>query len=377
MVPGRATHRASEARALLENLQVTRARDVKDRHVLGQQGVERWLDTFLARHDEAALNRLRDEARTIQNELGWEKEFTKLDGLIGALLGTRNVRLKHPNARARAKGLPVDDERVDLFQKVAEYLNAHPPLIPPAPARPDPALAAFIESYFSNYIEGTEFELGEAYEIVMSGQPAPAREDDSHDVIGTFDAILASMRNPQVPATHEAFEAQLKAWNAQVLSARPGKEPGQWKTRNNRAGNTVFVEPALVRGTLAKGFELILLAPLPQVQAALAKFIVAEVHPFSDGNGRTARLLMNHILSAANLTRIIIPTVFREDYTLSLKALSNGGHAQPYERMLNKAATFSAGLDYGSQEHLFRQLEKSQALKEPHEGKLDLRALAA
>jgi hypothetical protein len=374
--PGKATHRASEARALLENLQVSRARTPKDRHVLGQEGVERWLDTFLSRHDAATLNHLRDQARKIAATLHWKKEFAKLDRLIGALLGTRKARLKHPQALARARGLPVDPARVDLFLQVAAYLNAHPPAIPPSSPRPDPSLAAFIESYFSNYIESTEFELEEAHQIVMSGTPAPSREDDSHDVIGTFNAILGSMQNPQVPATREAFEKQLQDWNAQVLFARASKEPGQWKTRNNRAGNTVFVEPALVRGTLAKGYELILLAPLPEVRAALAKFVIAEVHPFRDGNGRTARLLMNHLLSAAGLTRIIIPTAFREDYMLSLKALSNNGHAEPYVRMLNTATKFSAALDYGSQQHLFQQLERSNALKEPSEGRLNLKALA-
>jgi hypothetical protein len=375
--PVGATYRSSEERAVLENLEISRARNPNDRHVLGREGVERWLDTFLARHDEATLNRLRDQARQIAATLHWDAQFAKLDRVVGALLGTRKARLKHPHALARSRGLAVDSARVDLFLKVAAHLNAHPPVIPPVSARPDPSLAAFVESYFSNYIEGTEFELEEAHQIVMSGTAAPSREDDSHDVIGTFNAILASMRNPQMPATRETFEKLLQDWNSQILFARSSKEPGQWKRRNDRAGNTLFVEPALVRGTLAKGYELILLAPSPEARAALAKFVVAEVHPFRDGNGRTARLLMNHILSAAGLTRIIIPTVFREDYTLSLKALSNNANSEPYVRMLDTAAKFSAALDYGSQQHLFRQLERSQALNEPSEGRLNLRALAA
>ncbi len=376
-VPGHATSRASDARAVLENLQVSRARRPQDRHVLGQAGVERWLDVFLSRHDESALNRLRDRARTIADSLGWQKQFAKLDAIIGTLLGTRKTKLRHPQAIARSQRLPIDSARVDLFLRVAEYLNAHPPIAQRAAPRPDPSLGAFIESYFSNYIEGTEFELEEAHRIVMSGQPAPTRENDSHDLIGTFNAILASVQDPQLPATREAFERQLQDWNRQVLFARLSRNPGQWKAESNRARNTHFVDRSLVRGTLAKGFELMLLAPLPEVRAALAQFVVAEVHPFQDGNGRVARLMMNHFLSAAGLNRSIIPTVFREDYTLSLKALSHYGDAEPYVRMLNAAAKFSALLDYGSQQHLFEQLERSQALKEPNEGRLNLRALAA
>src|ERR1700688_1618448 len=105
--------------------------------------------------------------------------------------------------------------------------------------------------------------------------------------------------------------------------------------------------------TTTKGFELIAATPQPEARAALAKFIVSEIHPFTDGNGRVSRLLMNQILSAAGLTRIIIPTVFREDYTLSLKALSNNANAEPYARMLTRAAKFGSLLDYSSQARLF------------------------
>jgi Fic family protein len=102
---------------------------------------------------------------------------------------------------------------------------------------------------------------------------------------------------------------------------------------------------------------------------------VSEIHPFTDGNGRVSPLLMNQILAAAGLTRIIIPTVSREDYTLSLKALSNNAHAEPYVRMLTRAAQFSALLEYSSQPRLFKQLEVSNALKEHSEAKLRLKDL--
>jgi Fic family protein len=94
------------------------------------------------------------------------------------------------------------------------------------------------------------------------------------------------------------------------------------------------------------------------------------VHPFGDGNGRTARLAMNLALSAAGLTRIIIPTAFREDYVLALKALSHNSNPEPYVRMLKRAADFSRWLDFNSQTICFEQLHTSNALKQPTEGKL-------
>jgi fido (protein-threonine AMPylation protein) len=138
----------------------------------------------------------------------------------------------------------------------------------------------------------------------------------------------------------------------------------------NRAGNTVFVAPELVIGTLGKGFEIIMSAVTPANRAALAAFVVAEVHPFSDGNGRTARLAMNLYLSAAGLTRVIIPTVYRDDYISALKAMSSNAHPVPLVRMLARAAQFSRWIDFGSQAAAFAALKKSMALERPEPAKL-------
>jgi hypothetical protein len=364
------THRASDARALLENLKASTTHHEARRRTMGKAAVEQWLDRLLSREGERGLNRIRDRARQVADELDLKRQFERLDGIIGALLGTRRVRLTHPQAVARMQGMPYDERRLDLFRVVAEHLQANPPRILPAQAPVDQALQAFIESYFSNYIEGTEFELDEAHQLVMEDRPVQYREDDSHDVIGTFNAILESVAKPRVPADFDAFLLQLKVWNRQVIFSRAAKRPGQIKDAPNRAGDTLFVAPELVVGTLMKGFELIRAASTPQARAALAMFVTAEVHPFADGNGRTARLAMNLILSESGLTRIIVPTAFREDYTLALKALSHNSNCEPYGRMLQRAADFSRWLDYRSQVKCFEQLRASNALKQPHEAKL-------
>jgi len=41
-------------------------------------------------------------------------------------------------------------------------------------------------------------------------------------------------------------------------------------------------------------------------------FMISEVHPFNDGNGRIACVMMNAELVRADQSHIIIPTVFRE-----------------------------------------------------------------
>jgi hypothetical protein len=131
------------------------------------------------------INKLRDAARIAADALRLQDEFKQLDAIIGALLGTRTARLHARAAIARAAGRPYDDTRVTLFQSFAAELQGNPLEVPPADPRADTYLQAFIETYFSNYIEGTEFELEEAHDIVVRGRPMKFREDDSHDTVGT------------------------------------------------------------------------------------------------------------------------------------------------------------------------------------------------
>src|SRR5690606_24375787 len=102
--------------------------------------------------------------------------------------------------------------------------------VPPADPQTDTHVQAFVETYFSNYIEGTEFELEEAHDIVVHGRPLRYREDDSHDILGTYQAILQSKADPAIPQSFDAFAAQLQEWNRHVIESRAAKHPGEFKT---------------------------------------------------------------------------------------------------------------------------------------------------
>ena len=354
---------SSTARAYLENMRPSRARRGLLARTLGQSEIEERLDTLIRRSGEVAANRLRDEIRSLAPALDLEKEASALDAMIGALLGTHEMELTAPPAVARRLGRPYDPDRLILFQTLHAALRDHPPLSRMAPIREPESNAtlAFFEAYFSNFIEGTEFAVDEAADIVFRGVIPNERPADALDILGTWRIVSDHREMSRTPASASALETLLKSRHASIMEGRPGQRPGNFKQAANRAGSTIFVAPDLVAGTLAQGFDLCRSLETPFQRAVFMKFLISEVHPFSDGNGRTARIMMNAELAAAGEERILVPTVYRANYLSALKALSQSGRAQPLIRMLDYAQRWTAAIDWTSVGGTTRELEDCNA----------------
>jgi hypothetical protein len=85
-------HLSSAPRAWLENMRKTRARGAEVARTLSKSELEERLDALLRQGGEAALNKLRDDARGVSRQLGMPDELHVLDELIGAFLGTRDTK---------------------------------------------------------------------------------------------------------------------------------------------------------------------------------------------------------------------------------------------------------------------------------------------
>lgn len=363
---------ASVARAYLENMRPSRARGGRVPRTLTREELEQRLDALLRVQGENALNKLRDDARAIAPALGLTAEFDALNDLIGAFLGTREAKTESAVGKARAAGQPYDPDRVVLFETLFAALREAIPAPREASAKAGDALAnlAFFEAYFSNFIEGTEFSVGEAREIVFEGAIPAERPEDAHDVLGTF-RIVSDMQDMHIlPENAADLEALLRRRHATLMQARPDKNPGIFKTKINQAGSTVFVAPDLVNGTLERGFEFYRALGEPFHRAVFMMLLVSEVHPFADGNGRTARIMMNAELVAAGQERIIIPTAYRTDYLGALKAFSKNAQTMPLIRMLDVAQSYTGMIDWSSFEGARTMLEETNAFAEGADAKL-------
>src|SRR5690606_34637627 len=128
----------------------------------------------------------------------------------------------------------------------------------------------------------------------------------------------------------------------------------------------------LVRGTLLQSFDLYMALAHPFAKAAYMMFVVSEVHPFIDGNGRMARVMMNAELSTADQTKIIIPTVYREDYLEGLRRLTRNKDPKVYIRMLERVQAFSDTLVGNDMDIMEDVLRRSNAFKGINDGVLKI-----
>ena len=95
----------------------------------------------------------------------------------------------------------------------------------------------------------------------------------------------------------------------------------------------------------------------------LAMFLVSEVHPFTDGNGRLARLVMNAELSVVNSCRIIVPTLFREEYLDCLRVLTREGNPRPFLDAMQWIQEWTSTFDYDNLDKVIADMTSCNAFE--------------
>ena len=289
---------------------------------------------------------------------------------LAAVLGSSSETLAATSGRlaARLAGTPYDAQRIEMLEALVKVLLDRPPV--PRPASPPVARwewLAFFEAYFSNFIEGTEFGVDEARRIAVDGVVPEARPQDAHDVSATYRLAVDPTDRARTPRSGDELVVLVRDRHAVLMAGRPDKRPGELKDVPNFAGGYQFVEPALVEGTLVTGYEVLDRLRSPLARAAAMMALVAECHPFDDGNGRIARLAANAELSAAGEVRLVIPNVYRNNYLAALSGFSNrAGHGEQLIAVLEFAQRWSGAVDWSTYEGAHEILISCNAFEDPN-----------
>ena len=361
---------SSPARTLVDNMAVSRGRGRRPSRTLSPNELEDWLARKSLIWGQQRILRLRNDAVAIAKALDAADRVDDIHRLFEQVAGREPPR---PDAgqffSAVAKGQAWDERRVEMFHRMAEELVRYedPELPERLPAQPSTGELPFFESYFSNYIEGTVFTVNEARRIIETQQPPAARPADGHDILGTYRCVVGPLGRRAVSEAPKELMRYLRERHEMILAGRPEQLPGRWKQAPNQAGGYLFVDPELVESTLLKGFEFAASVTAGFRRALFVMMVTLEVHPFTDGNGRVARVMLNAELSAADLARIVIPSVYRSEYLGGIRrvSLSDGKDIAALVKTMSFAWRWTAAMPWEDRAATEGQLEATNALLEP------------
>lgn len=361
---------SSQARILVDNLAITHGRGGRIPRTLSLAELEDWLAAKAIVWGSEQMQRLHDDAVTLAESMGMSDRAERINRLFDQLDGRQPLRpAAGPLLTALKRGRAWDDKRVEMFNRLVQRLGRHQdPDVPGwLPAGAEGEALPFFESYFSNYIEGTIFTVAEARRIIDSQQPPPSRPADGHDILGTYRCVADTLGRKATSEDPEKLISHLCERHEMILGGRPEMGPGRWKNDPNQAGGYLFVDPSLVEGTLRRGFELASSVPAGFLRALYLMVVVSEVHPFTDGNGRVARVMMNAELSAVDAARIIIPSVYRNEYIACLRRTSaaEGADVSALVRVMGFAWRWTAAMPWGDWAAADGQMQATSALQDP------------
>ena len=369
-------HMSSPARILVDNLAVSRGRGGRVSRTLSLAELEDWLARKAIVWGPERMARLRGEATALAEATRAADRVARIGRLFDQLAGHEPPR---PAAgrllHALAAGRAWDDHRVEMFNRLARELTDHEdPDVPHwLPAGPEAEGLAFFESYFSNYIEGTEFTVAEARRIIDTRQPPASRPADGHDILGTYRCVADPVGRRATSTDVDELLDHLRERHRMIMAGRPEMGPGRWKHEPNQVGAYRFVDPELTEGTLRRGFELAPSVPAGFRRALFVMMVVTEVHPFTDGNGRVARVMMNAELSSVEAARIVIPSVYRSEYVSGLRrtSVSGGADVSALVRVMSFAWRWTAAMPWEDRAATEGLLEATNALDDPDHAALD------
>lgn len=262
---------------------------------------------------------------------------------------TRDLsRLVSAEVRSLLDEADGDPIRAGIFSALVDHLAAAPregPRKRPWSSDDDEQWDryAFIAAYFSNYVEGTVFEPEDAEAIVYRGEdrgPAP----DRRTLVATY-RTYKRLRSIDPPAVGRDGADRFVEWVREVHESVAGgnleMDPGVFKTKKNRpSGSEIwFVEPRRVRATLSAGWAAAARLTSPFDRACFLGFVVAEVHPFKDGNGRVSRVVADAYLVRAGYSGLVVTTRSRDLYLRAYRAATRQerGWPQRWEEGLRAA----------------------------------------
>ncbi len=208
------------------------------------------------------------------------------------------------------------------------------------------------DAYHSLSIEGYRVS-SDLIEKVRSGSWNPEKNEEDkalRDALAArgyweaFQSVKQSVRSVlEGRDAGEVAERDLQDWYRALFA--PSVTAGLLKAsqlagyRNSpvyiRESQHVPMSVEAVRECMPVFFELLQTEQDPRVRIVLGHFIFVFIHPFQDGNGRTARFFMNIMMAGAGFPWLVIRVEDRDAYMAALEAASVDEDIRPFATFIS------------------------------------------
>lgn len=192
-------------------------------------------------------------------------------------------------------------------------------------------------TYTSNAIEGNTLTHRETAELIEHGITVGGKALRDHlEALDHYDAVLwvreiavqtIPLSEGVVCELHRRIVARSKPEIAGIYSPHPRRIAGS---------SVIFPNPAKLPNLMADFGIWIGRTAAGTDSAFEAHFRLTAIHPFSDGNGRTARLLMNLMLIRSGYPPVAVRPEDRKAYLDALETASVKDDHTPYATLMHR-----------------------------------------
>jgi Fic family protein len=192
-------------------------------------------------------------------------------------------------------------------------------------------------TYTSNAIEGNTLTHRETAEVIEHGVTVggkPLRDHlealDHYDAVQWMRAVAAQtapLGENTICELHRRIVARSQPDIAGIYSPHPRRIAGS---------PVIFPNPLKIPQLMAEFGAWLSSAPSTPEGAFEGHFRLTAIHPFSDGNGRTARLLMNLMLIRGGYPPVAVRPADRKTYLEALERASLAQDLQPLQSFMHE-----------------------------------------
>jgi Fic family protein len=222
-------------------------------------------------------------------------------------------------------------------------------------------------TYTSNAIEGNTLSAAETTLVIEQGITVGGKPLKDHlEAIDHYEAIgyvreLAKQTGPLAEMDVRNLHRLV------LLRSRPdiaGRYADQGRYVLTDTGRHSFPSPAEIPALMGDFARSLASAPATPQAAFDAHRRLVDIHPFDDGNGRTARLLMNLMLIRGDYPPVAVRPEDRPAYLSALQQAQAGKGAEAFDLLLYRRLDTTLG-EYlsASKEALPQPTQPRQAIK--------------